>query len=184
MTSDKFTAFLNKRGTDSAQIKSAAYLLSWEFFKRREQLGLSVESVDFRDDLVMLKKRDRSETPKEEVDPAVQEEEEAESRKFRESMEDYVKERKLIQQLQEEELAALKESQAGAARAPRARKVQTAKSKKKGTSADAEGLAPEVTPLGEASSTRINKRPSDDGDRGQTKRVTCSSARAEANRLG
>jgi len=184
MTRDKFTAFLKKRGTDSAQLKSAAFLLSWEFFKRREQLGLSVESVDFRDDLEILEKRDRSETPEEEVDPAVREEEEAEARKFRESMEVYEKERRLIEQLQKEELAELKEAQADAARAPRRRVAQAAKSKKKGVSGNAEGSAPEVMPLEEASSRRLNKRPLDGGDRGQTKRVTRSSARAEASRAG
>ncbi|KAK4213578.1 hypothetical protein QBC37DRAFT_285778, partial [Rhypophila decipiens] len=42
MTRDRFLTFLNKRGSDAPQKMSAAYLLSWEFFNRRQKLGLSM----------------------------------------------------------------------------------------------------------------------------------------------
>ncbi|KAK4446712.1 hypothetical protein QBC34DRAFT_496748 [Podospora aff. communis PSN243] len=66
VTRDKFIAFLKKRGTDAAQLRCAPYLLSWEFFNRRQILGLSVADVDFRDDLEALEKRRRDESLSEE----------------------------------------------------------------------------------------------------------------------
>ena len=43
VTRVKLTDFLMAKGTDTAQLRSAAFQRSWEFFNRREQLGLSVE---------------------------------------------------------------------------------------------------------------------------------------------
>ncbi|KAM7213729.1 hypothetical protein V8F06_010863 [Rhypophila decipiens] len=57
MTRDKFLTFLNKRGSDDAQKMSAAYLLSWEFFNRRQKLGLSMEDGYPREELDILYKR-------------------------------------------------------------------------------------------------------------------------------
>lgn len=54
-TRPQFTAFLKKRGTDPAQLKSAAYLLSWQFFNRRQNLGLSIMGVYFRDNYETLR---------------------------------------------------------------------------------------------------------------------------------
>lgn len=59
---DKFITFLKKRGVDAAQLRSAAYLLSWEFFNRRQKLALSIVDVDFRDDLKTLEKNLRNES--------------------------------------------------------------------------------------------------------------------------
>ncbi|KAM7192992.1 hypothetical protein V8F33_008040 [Rhypophila sp. PSN 637] len=58
MTRDKFTTFLNKRGTDDTQKGSDAYLLSWEFFNRRQKLGLSVEDPDRHIDMDIIRKRE------------------------------------------------------------------------------------------------------------------------------
>ncbi|KAK3360554.1 hypothetical protein B0T25DRAFT_535891 [Lasiosphaeria hispida] len=62
VTRDRFIAFLKKRGTDAAQLRSAPYLLSWEFFNRRQKLGLAIVDVDFRDDLETLEKKRQNES--------------------------------------------------------------------------------------------------------------------------
>ncbi|GAB1311772.1 hypothetical protein MFIFM68171_01982 [Madurella fahalii] len=62
LSRDKFIKFLKKYGTDAGQLRSAPYLLSWEFFNRRQKLGLSIVEVDFRDDLKTLKKNRRNES--------------------------------------------------------------------------------------------------------------------------
>ena len=59
ITRDRLLSFMQKRGTDAAQLRSAAFLLSWEFFNRRQKLGLSIVNVDFRDDLKKLEKNAR-----------------------------------------------------------------------------------------------------------------------------
>jgi len=62
ITRAQFTAFLKKRGTDPAQLKSAAYRLSWEFFNRRQKMGLSIVDADMRDDYETLRKIQRNES--------------------------------------------------------------------------------------------------------------------------
>ncbi|KAK0646890.1 hypothetical protein B0T16DRAFT_446778 [Cercophora newfieldiana] len=57
VTRDEFTAFIKKRGTDADQLESAAYLLSWEFFNRRQQLGLLIKDPYPEGDLKKLKER-------------------------------------------------------------------------------------------------------------------------------
>lgn len=51
MTRDKLTTFLRKRGDDLHQQKSAACLMSWEFFNRRQKMGLEVADVMVRQDI-------------------------------------------------------------------------------------------------------------------------------------
>ncbi|KAK4443116.1 hypothetical protein QBC34DRAFT_417589 [Podospora aff. communis PSN243] len=187
MTRDKFTTFLNKRGTDSAQLKSGAYLLSWEFLKRREHLGFGIENVDFRDDLDTMRKRDRPEGPEDEEEEVMEPEEqlvaEARRRQHKDEEGARVTEKKVIAQLQDKELAALKNPQPVVMDlAPS--KARTATQKKRGASATAKPPASKATPLGEVSSKRLNKRLSDGGDRVFTKRVTRSAARAQAITVG
>ena len=77
LSRDKFIAFLKKRGTDAAQLRSAVYLRSWEFFNRRQKLALPIVDVDFRDDLKTLEKRRRDESlsePQRALDKAQEEE--------------------------------------------------------------------------------------------------------------
>ncbi|KAK5652400.1 hypothetical protein OQA88_10592 [Cercophora sp. LCS_1] len=50
LTIDQLTKFLQKRGTDAHQLKSAAFLLSWEFFNRRERLGLRLDFCFVQED--------------------------------------------------------------------------------------------------------------------------------------
>jgi len=50
ITREKLATFLSKRGDDFHQQQSAAYLMGWEFFERRQKLGLEVADVAFRED--------------------------------------------------------------------------------------------------------------------------------------
>lgn len=61
VTRDQLLSFLKKRGTNATQLQSLAYLRSWEFFNRRQQMGLSIVNVDFRDDLSGLEEKHRLE---------------------------------------------------------------------------------------------------------------------------
>ena len=77
LSRDKFIAFLKKRGTDTAQLRSAVFLRSWEFFNRRQKLALPIVDVDFRDDLKTLEKRRRDASlsePQRALDKAQEEE--------------------------------------------------------------------------------------------------------------
>lgn len=50
----QMTSFLEKRGQQGPQLRSAAYLKSWDFFNRREYLELPLSGCKFRDDFNVL----------------------------------------------------------------------------------------------------------------------------------
>ncbi|KAM7202611.1 hypothetical protein V8F20_004400 [Naviculisporaceae sp. PSN 640] len=88
ITRDKFTAFLKRRGTDATQKRSAAYLLSWEFFNRRQKLGLPLEGADPRDDLdILVEKRDDAKRSERERAMIATHKEEREALEKRQSLE-------------------------------------------------------------------------------------------------
>lgn len=59
MTREKLTTFLGKRGDDVHQHKSAAYLMGWEFFNRRQKMGLEVAGVIFQMDMQTLEENEQ-----------------------------------------------------------------------------------------------------------------------------
>jgi hypothetical protein len=55
VTRKKMTAFLRMRGNDG-QLRLSAYILSWEFFNWRDQLGLPLSGVKVADDIIAVRK--------------------------------------------------------------------------------------------------------------------------------
>ncbi|KAK0708702.1 hypothetical protein B0H67DRAFT_648731 [Lasiosphaeris hirsuta] len=118
VTRDKFIAFLKKRGTDAAQLRSASYLLSWQFFNRRQKLGLPIVNVDFRDDLKTLDKKRRNKSlsePQRAMVKAQEQELEAQTEKHNEELdalrEAQIEQTGALEKAHVEQLKVLKEAQ-------------------------------------------------------------------------
>jgi len=203
VTRERLTAFLKKRGTDAHQLKSAAYLLSWEFFNRREQLGLSIVEVDFRDDLETLKERLQITTEQRELNESHKEAKlnmmKALLAKKKSLDEVHEKRTKAMLEAHDERFAALEAAQAKEMRALRLRVAEARRLGKNirdssvseedeadaadegilSAGEEAEAKAADAAVLAEASPKRLNKKRASDGiNGGPTKRRTRSSMKA------
>jgi hypothetical protein len=185
VTRDRLDAFLRKRGTDGNQLKSAAFILSWEFFNRRQQLGLPIRDVYIQDDLKFLREAEESsKVTREQVN--LQKAHFEAKKKLKKGHEHQSKnmamrhlaEKAELESTQERQLQEMKHSQTremGALRLREAQAARLAKTEEEALS-DHTDHTIEVAPLAESSSGKLNrKRPSGGGDGGRAKRATRSS---------